>query len=166
MEGIREKNRISNLKRTRKTHYAVFAGSGGFTGVVNNRQRAEELTEGVRGAKWKACETRAQADRFINFHLRRRGAGRVSIEDLAAAVAEPIELDFVGQESKEDQNRGPAAGLGEEFWKEVSQRLEEQGTENIEVVCKIIAERDLCEVRDADIILELLRVAGLSEEQQ
>ena len=133
--------------------------------MVNNRQRAEELTEGVRGAKWKACETRAQADRFINFHLRRRGAGRVSIEDLAAAVAEPIELDFEGQESKEDQSRGPDARLGEEFWKEVAQRLDEQGTTNIEVVCKIIAERELCEIRDAEIVLELLRVAGLGEEQ-
>ena len=166
MEGIREQNRLANLKQTRKKHYAIFSGSGGFTGVVDNRQRATELTEGVRGVKWKTCDTRAQAERFIDFHLRRRGAGRISIEDLAAAVAEPIELDSVEQESKEDQNRGPAARPGEEFWKEVAQRLDEQGTTNIEVVCKIIAERDLCEIRDAETVQELLRVAGLGEEQQ
>ena len=166
VEGIRERNRLANLKRSRRKHFAILCGLRGFTGVVNSRQKAEELTEGVSGVKWKACDTRAEAERFINFHLRRRGAEGISVGDLAAAVAAPIELDFEEQESKAEQNDGPADKLGAEFWKEVEQRLEEQGTENIEVICKIVAERDLCEDRDADVILRLLRVAGLAEEEQ
>ena len=133
--------------------------------MVNSRQKAQELTEGVSGVKWKDCDTRAEAERFINFHLRRRGAEVISVGDLAAAVAAPIELDFEEQESKAEQDDGPADRLGAEFWREVEQRLEEQGTENIEVVCKIVAERDLCEDRDADVILRLLRVAGLAEDE-
>ena len=166
VEGIRERNRLANLKRSRRKHFAILCGLRGFTGVVDSRQRAEELTKGVSGVKWKACDTRAEAERFINFHLRRRGAVGISVGDLAAAVAAPIELDFEEQEPKAEQNDGPADKLGAEFWKEVEQRLEEQGTENIEVICKIVAERDLCEDRDADVILRPLRVAGLAEEEQ
>ena len=60
VEGIRERNRLANLKRSRRKHFAILCGLRGFTGVVDSRQRAEELTEGVSGVKWKACDTRAE----------------------------------------------------------------------------------------------------------
>ena len=81
VEGIRERNRLANLKRSRRKHFAILCGLRGFTGVVNNRQKAEELTEGVSGVKWKACDTRAE----------RRSASSTSISGGEAQKGSPSE---------------------------------------------------------------------------
>ena len=77
--------------------YAIYAGVGGFTGVVKGSNRARELTQGVAGAKQCACDTREQAERFINyFHIRRAGVRGWDLEDIEAAAAELIEVSTRG----------------------------------------------------------------------
>lgn len=93
--------------------YAIYAGAGGFKGVVKGSVRARELTQGVAGAKQCACDTREQAERFINFHIRRAGVRGWGFEDIEAAAAEPIEVQEGAAEAKADAQEEP---YGQAFW--------------------------------------------------
>ena len=75
-----------------RKHFAVFGGAGGFTGIVRSRAEAARLTSGVVNAKSKAFRTEAEATRYINYYLRKAGAGRLTFEDLQAAAAAPDEV--------------------------------------------------------------------------
>ena len=98
--------------------YAIYAGAGGFTGVVKGSNRARELTQGVAGAKQRACDTREQAERFINFHIRRAGVRGWNLEDIEAAAAEPIEVQEGAAEAKAEAQEEP---YGQAFWESAKQ---------------------------------------------
>jgi len=167
LEGLRKERALAKQRGRRRKYYAVFRGVRGFTGVVNTAEEARELTEGVEGAKSKTCDTPEAARRYIDFLLRNRGAGW-QLADLEAAAAAPIEVEGNAEEKAAPAEEAEEAKerFGAGFWEEVEARLGEQAAESIVTVCEIVAENDICEVRDADVVLKLLRVAGLAEEQQ
>ena len=70
----------------------MFGGAEGFTGIVRSKAEATRLTRGVADAKCKAFRTEVEATRYINYYLRKAGAGRLTLADLQAAAAAPDEI--------------------------------------------------------------------------
>ena len=145
--------------------YAIYAGAGGFTGVVKGSNRARELTQGVAGAKQRACDTREQAERFINFHIRRAGVRGWNLEDIEAAAAEPIEVQEGAAEAKAEAQEEP---YGQAFWESAQRRLRQAASEAeaIAAVAEICDRYGIDATSDVATFIELTRLAGIAEQGQ
>ena len=141
--------------------YAIVGGADGFIGVVRSSQQARQLTSGVTGARLRSCENEKEAHRFVDFYLRRAGAGKVSLKDLTAAAEAPIwigEQKAVGaaEEAKEGAER-----FGQQFWEQVQDRADEQGKAPEEVLEAICTEYIIRVEQDFATYYEVARIVGV-----
>ena len=135
-----EGNRKASSGSGSRQCYAIYCGAGGFTGIVKNSQEARTLTSGVAGAKSRTCSNEQEAKRFVNFWLRKAGAGRLSLDDLNAAASTPVEVDE--EQVVEAADEGKEEPESEEFWTVLvaRARANEQGAEGHQLFQEICLE--------------------------
>ena len=151
-----------------RKHFAVFGGAGGFTGIVRSRAEAARLTRGVVNAKSKAFRTEVEATRYINYYLRKAGAGRLTFEDLQAAAAAPDEVrEAEAVEEAKAAEDDPRGELGEEFWSTARERAKAQGVEGHQLFKEICRERGLTAQNNYEEFCRLAKICyGPVDERQ
>ena len=154
LEGVR-KARAVGREKTAIKHFAIFCGRDGVTGIVRDEREAESLTRGVDGAKLKVCDSRDQADRFIDFWLRKAGVRTWRHRDIAEAVEAPIDVE---------DSKGPRQ-LSDEIWAQAWSVLDPAtGDEAQKAFADFCDKHDIRPIRDGEIFAKLLDIAGIEEQ--